>query len=135
MNCRHQRKASRIYSHPMKRLITWSVLVAGLMAAVPLHAADFTVDERSLLHLGASAVIGAGINQALLAGNAKPTLRRIFSFTTCIGVGLLKEYGFDSAADMGDVFFDSVGCLAGVAITEKLNLLVKKNALTLEGSF
>lgn len=117
---------------------TYMKLIAAILLtllAMPVFAAEFTVDDRSFLHVGASTAVGAGIDGFLLAGNANRTGRIIFSAVGCMAVGSYKEFVVDSFADAGDMFFNVVGCSLGIGLIEGYNIRVKKNALLLEGSF
>lgn len=102
------------------------------LLATPVFAAEFTTDERSALHVGASFAIGTAINTALIAGNANKTHRMIFTLANCMTIGAIKEFGVDAYPDYGDLAFDALGCGLALAVTEGVAIRAKKKALEVE---
>lgn len=80
-------------------------------------ASEFTVDDRSMLHVGASAFITASCNAFVTSTQGKTTnAQRLFCASTAFGVGLFKEYMVDAHPDYGDIFFNAVG----IAVTDRV---------------
>lgn len=105
------------------------------LLAQPVHAAYFTVDVRSILHVGVSTVISASINTAMIADNAPVATRILTSSLGCMAVGAFKEFGMDARPDYGDLFFDAVGCALGIGITEGVSVYLGKNQVGMSMQF
>lgn len=110
-------------------------LILGLLIfwASP-SLAEFTVDERSLLHFGASAGIGYTVNSfANLTDNKSSVSEKVAVFAICSSPGLAKEFMIDSQADYGDLAFNTLGCLSGMVISDFMWVSVGDDKLVLNG--
>lgn len=88
-------------------------LVLGISAA---YGAEFTIDERSLYHVVASAAISSTCG--LVMFNSAPENyknRRWFCFGSALMVGAFKEFAIDGYVDYGDLAFDAIGSLSVIA--------------------
>ena len=83
------------------------------------EAAEFTVDERSLAHIGASAGAGFFFDSILIGAAPKSEYRKPVAFALCMGVGVAKEMS-DAYVDYGDLTFDAVVCGLGMWIAEDM---------------
>jgi hypothetical protein len=105
------------------RVFLCSILLL-LVPCFALFAADFTVDERSLLHVGASGTIGYAIDRTLYnhreINRSTPKERIFVSGTVCLVPGAFKEFVLDSHHDWGDMFFNGAGCYGLPYVNEKL---------------
>lgn len=79
--------------------------------------AQFTVDDRSLLHLGASAVIAGSVNAVGIATQTPAWRRWSAAGLSCMVVGMAKEM-HDTYVDYGDLAFDALGCAVGIGLTD-----------------
>lgn len=114
------------------------LIVCLLLLALPASAA-FTVDERSGLHFAASAGIGWIGNSTLLGiqgardGYRERWPRRTMIFLACNVPGAAKELAFDARADSGDLFFNALGCAAGIALSDQMFMVPTANGVAVSG--
>lgn len=104
---------------------TTCAIILALLCLLRTDAfgAEFTVDDRSYLHAGASFVIGYSLNTFVTVVQDEDAYkerwkRRSFIFGVCMMPGLMKEYGMDAYADYGDIAFNAIGCTAGIALSD-----------------
>ncbi len=103
-------------------VMTVIIVLFTFITIARCNAGGFTVDERSLLHVGASAAFGAGMDAALY------TTRKHNGFTSGQRVtlatiggsipGLVKESILDGYFDYGDMTFNVAGALVGALASE-----------------
>lgn len=108
--------------------------ITALLFSGAFSYAEFTVDERSLYHVGASAAISGTCN-LMTMGAQNPKVRRWGCFTTAIAIGSIKEFAIDSSADMGDMAFNVLGAYLGVAITDRLYLWANGHSVGVTGTW
>jgi hypothetical protein len=94
------------------------LIVLSIVLSAPAFASDFTVDERSILHFGASAGIAATADVLLYEnGVVDPVKRKAIAGLTAFSVGFIKELT-DDDIDMGDMAFNALGIGAGLMLGE-----------------
>lgn len=111
-----------------------AVFIVCLLAQ-PVFAEEFTVDARSVYHVGISTFIGAGINSSLIVTDVPLVSRVLTSAFGCLAIGAMKEFSFDGYPDYGDLFFNAVGCGLGIAVTEGVAVYVGKNQIGMSMQF
>lgn len=94
--------------------------LAGLVLVELSSGAEFTTDERSLLHVGVGAGAGAAVDVLLYqTTETLPRWGRIGLATLAVGVpAVIKEYVLDGAPDAGDLFYGVASALAGAAAAD-----------------
>ena len=116
------------------------IIIALLLIATPCYA-EFSVDGRSGLHVGMSALIGAGLDTFVVSiqepevREAQKWQRRAFIGAACLMPGLAKETMMDAEFDSGGMFFNVVGCVAGISIVEGLALSVTDHSVAVVGTW
>jgi len=95
-------------------------ILAGLTLAELARGAEFTTDERSLLHVGVGAAGGAAVDALLYQSTETlPRWGRIGLATLAVGVpAVIKEYAIDASPDAGDLVYGVASALAGAAATD-----------------
>ena len=96
------------------------LVLAGLTLAQVASGAQWTTDERSLLHVGVGAAGGAAVD-ALLYQTTKelPRWGRIGLATLAVAVpAVAKEYVLDGTPDAGDLFYGVASALSGAAAAD-----------------
>ncbi len=103
-------------------MISIVIVIAVFCWIASCDAAEFTVDERSLLHIGASAAFGAGLDAVLYTTREANgfTARQRVTLATIGGSipGLVKESILDGYFDYGDMTFNVAGALVGALVSE-----------------
>ncbi len=91
-------------------LATIIIILGTFFMIARCEAGSFTVDERSVLHVGASALINASCNGfGTVVSGAASTGQRSFCAGLTFGVGLVKEFIVDGHEDYGDIAMNSIG--------------------------
>ena len=96
------------------------LVLSGLTLAQVASGAEFTTDERSLLHVGVGAAGGAAVDALLYqTTETLPRWGRIGLATLAVAVpAVAKEYVFDGTPDAGDLFYGAASALAGAAAAD-----------------
>ena len=118
-----------------KIVIIVIAVICGFLFAEIARSADFTVDSRSLMHVGAAGTISATVNTFAVEAKIPQFDRNVIAFSTAFGAGLTKELFMDDSLDYGDVFFNGLGAIGGIYISEKYFILPSEKGLTVGGKF
>jgi len=111
--------------------------------------AAFTVDSRSLLHLGYSGLFGSGVDTIAYHGIHQWDEGDRLLAATIIGSipNTVKETMIDAYIDYGDLFMGPVGAFIGGYASEKINkkyfgkskyeiyVLIDKNSIMIAGTW
>lgn len=106
----------------MQRFAIFLILtiVLNLSLASASQATEFTIDDRSSLHLGCSAAFGAAADAVFYNTSENSPIQERVLMATIFGQipGLFKEVAIDGYFDYGDHVFNVLGALSGALLAE-----------------
>jgi hypothetical protein len=97
-------------------------------------ATEFTVDDRSALHVGASALISSSCTAMTYDAQSEST-RNAVCISVALAIGSVKESGLDASPDMGDMAFNALGAVLGVYVTDKIFIWARNDTIGVGGTF
>jgi len=107
--------------------------IASLLLVGIVEAAEFTVDKNSLLHFGGATVTAMTVDVLMYENKVAKKPRKVATFVMVFCAVSAKEFVMDATPDYGDILFNGLGAMAGIAVAENFMIVPTNNGVAVAG--